>query len=68
LEFFCAVYYLDILEFEKDDDYPPPLPSISLLEKVGLTDDSPVPSKPAARAALWNYCCDVAGGSQQTFW
>lgn len=68
LERFHASYYLDILEYEKDDeddDYGPPLPSISLLEKVGLTDDCPVPSKPAARATLWNYCCHVVGGSLQ---
>jgi len=66
LESFHDAYYLDLLEFTAEGhDYEnvKPLPSLSLLESVGLTDDCPIPAQPHARAALWQYCRHVAGGS-----
>jgi histone deacetylase 8 len=69
LERFHDACYLDILEFPKEEEdngtIVTPLPSVSLLDSVGLVDDCPVPSQPEARAALWKYCCHVVGGSLQ---
>ena len=74
LQRFHDSYYLDILEFKTEDhdcDTLNPLPSLSLLDSLGLTDDCAIPAQPAPRAALWNYlstcsrrftpCCTALG-------
>lgn len=64
---FHDAFYLDLLEFtpNDDDNYESSneLPSLALLDSVGLTDDCAIPPEPKSRAALWNYCRHVAGGS-----
>lgn len=66
LERFHDAQYLDLLEFileEHEYENVKPLPSLSLLDLHGLTEDCPIPPQPARRAALWDYCLHVAGGS-----